>query len=149
MPNNPFLIRGGAIQLPFEPPPNPSVPRVVILDPYAEAVTSYNITWTDLTSLETVFIVANTVTVGAGSVTIYLPQVGDGNSGYKISIQSMSVDDVIVEPAAGSAVDGDVAYSQTIKPANGIAAGVITSATYIADNTLAAQWYTLYNYFKI
>ena len=150
MSNNPFLVQSGRIQpAPPTPEPNPSIPRVVVLDPFAEAVTSYSIGWADLISLETVFIIGNTTTVGMGSVTIFLPQVGDGNSGYKITVQSMSVDDVVVEPAAGSAVDGDPSYAQTIKPANGGATGVITSATYIADNKLAPQWYTLYNYIKI
>lgn len=149
MANNPFLVQKGAIQIPPSQQPNPSVPAVVLLDPFAEGVTSYAISWDVLTALETVFIIANTTTIGAGSVTIYLPAVSSTQSGTKITVQSMSVDDVVVEPGAGSQVDGSSVYSQIIKPANGVATGVMTSATYIADGQLTPQWYTLYNFFKI
>lgn len=152
MANNPFLVESGKIQVPpvvTPEPPNPSVPNVIILDPFAEGVTSYAISWDQLTALETVFIVSNTTTVGAGSVFIYLPAVSSTQSGTKITVQSMSVDDVVVEPGAGSQIDGSSVYSQIIKPANGVATGVMTSATYIADGQLTPQWYTLYNFIKI
>lgn len=149
MANNPFLVQSGAIQIPPTPQPNPSVPAVVILDPYAEGVTSYAISWDQLTALETVFIIANTTTIGAGSVVVYLPAVSSTQSGTKITVQSMSVDDVLVAGGAGAIVDDNVGYAQIIKPANGVATGVMTSATYIADGQLTPQWYTLYNFIKI
>jgi hypothetical protein len=150
MSNNPFLIASGRVQpAPAPTPPNPSVPKVVILDPFAEGVTSYALSWEQLTALETVFIVSNVTTIGVGGVTIYLPAVSSNQSGTKITIQSMSVDNVEVEPGAGSQVNGSPTYSQTIKPANAPPTGVITSVTYIADGQLTPQWYTIYNFFKI
>jgi hypothetical protein len=150
MANNPFLIASGKVQPPPAPtPPNPSVPKVVILDPFAEGVTDYFISWEQLTALENVFIISNVTTIGPGAVTVYLPAVSSAQSGTKITIMSMSVDDVLVEPGAGSQVDGSVIYSETIKPANGVATGVVTSATYIADGQLTPQWYSLYNFIKL
>jgi len=149
MSNNPFLIQSGKIQpAPAPVPPNPSVPNVVILDPYAEGVTEYAISWNQLTALETVFIVSNTTTIGALPVTMYLPAVSSTQSGIKITIQSMSVDDVAIEPGAGSQIDGDPAYAQQLKPANGAGTGMV-SVTYIADGQLTPQWYSIYNFIKL
>lgn len=148
MANNPFNSNVTGNPPPAPTPPNPSVPKVVLLDPFAEGVTSYAISWDELTALETVFIVVNTTTIGAGSLFIYLPAVSSTQSGTKITVQSMSVDDVRVQPGAGSQINGNPAYSQLIKPANGVATGM-TSATYIADGQLTPQWYTLYNFIKI
>ena len=149
MANNPFNSNVTGNPPPAPTPPNPSVPNVVLLDPFAEGVTSYAISWDELTALETVFIVVNTTTIGVGSVVVYLPAVSSTQSGTKITVQSMSVDDVLVAGGAGAIVDDNVGYAQTIKPANGVATGVITSITYIADGQLTPQWYTLYNFIKI
>lgn len=148
MANNPFNsnVTGNP---PVVQTPNPSVPAVVILDPYAETVTSYAISWDQLTALETVFIVVNTMSVGVGSVFIYLPAVSSTQSGTKITIQSMSVDDVVIQCGAGCDIDGNSSYSQTLKPANGVGGGAITSATYMADGQYMPQWYSLYNFFKL
>jgi hypothetical protein len=149
MSNNPFLIASGRVQpAPAPTPPNPSVPKVVILDPFAEGVTSYALSWEQLTALETVFIVSNVTTIGALPVTMYLPAVSSTQSGTKITIQSMSVDDVLIEPGAGSQIDGDPAYSQQLKPANGAGTGMV-SVTYIADGQLTPQWYSIYNFIKL
>jgi hypothetical protein len=149
MSNNPFLIQSGKIQpAPAPVPPNPSVPNVVILDPYAEGVVDYAISWNQLTALETVFIISNVTTIGAGSIPIYLPAVSSTQSGTKITIISMSVDDLTIECGAGAVINGSTGYTQAIKPANGVATGMI-SATYIADGQLAPQWYSIYNFIKI
>jgi hypothetical protein len=149
MSNNPFLIQSGKIQpAPAPVPPNPSVPNVVILDPYAEGVVDYAISWNQLTALETVFIISNVTTIGAGSIPIFLPAVSSTQSGTKITIISMSVDDLTIACGAGAMINGDIGYTQAIKPANGVATGM-TSATYIADGQLVPQWYSIYNFIKI
>ena len=150
MSNNPFLIASGRVQpAPAPTPPNPSVPKVVILDPFAEGVTEYAISWDQLTALETVFIVSNVTTVGSAAILIYLPPVSSMQSGTKITIMSMSADDLTIACGPGTVINGNVGYVQSIKPANGVATGVITSATYIADGQLTPQWYSIYNFFKI
>ncbi len=149
MSNNPFLIQSGQIQpAPAPVPPNPSVPNVVILDPYAEGVTEYAISWNQLTALETVFIISNSTTIGPSTIPIYLPAVSSTQSGTKITIMSMSADDLTIACGAGAMINGNVGYVQSIKPANGVATGMV-SATYIADGQLVPQWYSIYNFIKI
>lgn len=147
MPNNPFNPYSTGTP-PVVPVPNPSVPNVVILDPYAEGVVDYYISWDQLTALETVFIVANSTTIGPSTIPIFLPPVSSTQSGTKITIMSMSADDLTIACGAGAVINGNVAYVQSIKPANGVATGM-TSATYIADGQLTPQWYSIYNFIKL
>lgn len=143
------IVQGKVVPQPQPPAPNPAYPKVVILDPYAEGVTSYTLSYTELSSLETVYIVANTTTIGIGSVTIYLPSLPSGALSKKITIQSMSVDDVVVEASAGAYINQDSGFSMPIKPANGGAPNVITAATFIADTQISPSWYTLYNFYTL
>jgi hypothetical protein len=150
MSNNPFLIASGRVQpAPAPTPPNPSVPKVVILDPFAEGVTEYAISWDQLTALETVFIVANVTSIGPSSIPFYLPAVSSTQSGTKITIKSMSANLLTVACGAGCIIDDNVRYAQNIYSSAGATTSVLTSITYIADGQLTPQWYTIYNFYKI
>ena len=65
------IVQGKVVQQPQPPAPNPSFPRIIILDPFAESVNEYALNFNDLTALETIYIVANTTAVSY--VTIYVP----------------------------------------------------------------------------
>jgi hypothetical protein len=148
MSNNPFspYIKGTPPAAP--PEPNPSVPNVIILDPVAEGVVDYAISWNQLTALETVYIISNVTSIGGSTIPIYLPAVSSTQSGTKITIISMSADDLTIACGAGAMINGNTGYTQSIKPSNGVATGM-TSVTYIADGQLTPQWYSIYNFIKI
>lgn len=146
MANNPFLVKSGQIQVPPPVVPNPSVPQIIILDPFAQSVTEYALNYNDLTALETVYIVANTTSVGMGSVTIYMPSLPVVSDGKKITIMSMSVDDVIITPGSGAFINWDNGYINTLKPGNGVAAPALNAITFIADTQVTPSWYTIYSF---
>lgn len=142
------LVQGKVVQQPQPPAPNPAFPAVIILDPFAEGVTSYTLNYNNLIALETVYIVANTTTVGI-ALDIFLPALPTTVTSRKITVLSMSADLVNVRAAFGTPVNGDSGFNFLLENSNYGASPCVTSATFIADSQITPQWYTLYNYYKL
>ena len=141
------LVQGKVVQQPQPPAPNPSFPRIIILDPFAEAVTSYAINFNDLTALETIYIIANTTSVG--SVVFFVPTLPTTPLARKITVVSMSADLVLVENAVGTAINWDTSYTITLDPYTAPAtANTTTAVTLICDTQVTPSWYTIGNYYN-
>lgn len=144
--NNPFNKN---IVLAGPTPPNPSFPKTIILDPFAESVTEYALNYSDFTALETIYIIANTTTVGG--LTIYAPVLPDViTEPKKISFINMGVDIVQIENATGAAINWDTSYIINLDPyAAPPVSGTVSSVTLIPDTQVTPSWYTLYNYYNL
>jgi hypothetical protein len=146
--NNFWDIRQGkVVPQPGPPAPNPSYPQVIILDPYAEGVTSYTLSYDTLAALETVYIVANATTIGT-DVDVFLPALPSTLTSRKITVLSMSANFVNVRGSVTAPVNGDTGYNLVLSNSNWGTSANVTSATFIADSQINPSWYTIYNYFK-
>jgi hypothetical protein len=148
MANNPFLVQSGRIQVPTPVVPNPGIPKVIILDPYAESVTSYTLSYDTLTAQDTIYIISNSTTVGT-DVDVFLPSVPSTvTEPKKVTVLSMSANYVNVRGSATGPVNGDTGYNLVLSNSNYGTSATVTSATFISDSQAIATWYTIYNYFK-
>lgn len=131
-------------------PPNPSYPKTIILDPFAESVNQYALDYADFTSLETIYIIANTTTIGS-ALTIYVPVLPDViTEPKKITFINMGADIVQIENATGAAINWDTSYIINLDPyAAPPVSGTVSSVTLIPDTQVTPSWYTLYNYYNL
>lgn len=141
------IQQGKVIPQPQPPAPNPSFPKIIILDPFAEGVTSYTLDYNSLTALETIYIVANDTTIGV-AVDVFLPALPPTTSTRKLTVLSMSADFVNVRGSVQAPVNGDTGYNLVLSNSNWGTSANVTSATFIPDSQINPSWYTLYNYFK-
>ena len=141
------LVQGKVVQQPQPPAPNPSFPRIIILDPFAESVNEYALNFNDLTALETIYIVANKTAVSF--VTIYVPTLPTTPLARKITIVNNGLNLVQVENAVGTAINWDTSYIINLDPYTAPATpNTTTAVTLICDTQVSPSWYTIGNYYN-
>ena len=145
------IKQGKVIPQPQPIPPSPSYPKNIILDQFAESVIQYTLSYNDLTALETIYIIANTTTIGS-ALTIYVPNLPTViTEPKKISFINMGVDTVQIENPTGGFINLDSSYIINLDPyAAPPVSGTVSSVTLIPDTQLASpSWFTLYNYYNL